>query len=283
MLTIREIEYISAIYQEKSIARAAKTLYVSQPALTMQLKKIEEKIMFQIFIKNRNNIIPTTLGLELIDICSNILDQMKKIELINYNSMVIKIAIIPTVAPYLLSKVVPKIDTKEWKVNFYEYKTLQILDLLSKNALHFGIIAKYPDIDTFLYNNKHIKYRKLYSEELLFISYIKEEISLKDAMENNQIILLTDGNCLNASIKEICNFASHNSNKYDFSATSIEVVKAMVESKNGCGIIPKFCLNENDYKKFNICNIDKNPAREIGLLYQATDKLESSKIFECFF
>jgi LysR family hydrogen peroxide-inducible transcriptional activator len=263
MFSIREVEYVLTIAKTGSISKAAVLCNVSQPALSKQIAKLEVVLGFQIFERERNKNIPTNKGRELLENFEQIFVQYKKIKNINHNQEELRIGIIPTVAPYLLPKIVKNLATLKRQFYFFEQKTETALQSLQNGDLDLVILAFYPKIIP-----ENLLYKKLYREEFFFTTHKSVNISVEEGVNSDKIILLEEGNCINESIEGICNIHQE---KNTFAATSIEVVKAMIAINNGYGILPKLALGnslENDQKNFNIKPFTPKKYREIGICYR---------------
>jgi len=262
MFSIREVEYVLTIAKTSSISKASQLCNVSQPALSKQISKLELVLGFQIFERERSKNIPTNKGRELIENFEEIFSKYKKIKNINANQNNLRIGIIPTIAPYLLPQIVKNLATFEKQIYFFEQKTELSLEALREGNLDFVILAFYPKTIP-----ANLVYKKLYDEEFFFVTHKSESISIKDGIKSDKIILLEEGNCINKSIEGICNFYQE---KGSFSATSIEVVKAMIAINNGYGILPKSAL-ENFFdvrKDFKIKPFTPKKYREVGICYR---------------
>ena len=268
MFSIREVEYVLAIAKTSSISKAAQLCNVSQPALSKQIGKLESVLGFQIFERERSKNIPTNKGRELIQHFEEIFGKYKKIKNINTNQNNLKIGIIPTIAPYLLPQIVKNLATLKKQIYFSEQKTEVALESLQEGNLDFVILAFYPKIIP-----QNLLYKKLYDEEFFFVTHKSESISIKDGIKSDKIILLEEGNCINKSIEGICEIHQE---KGSFSATSIEVVKAMIAINNGYGILPQSALEHfvDVRKDFKIKPFSPKKYREVGICYRKnfTDK-----------
>ena len=260
MFSIREVEYVLAISKTGSISKAAEICNVSQPALSKQVNKLESVLGFKIFERERSKNIPTAKGRELIAYFEEIFAKYKKIKQISSNQVDLKIGIIPTIAPYLLPKIVKKLPVLKKQFYFFEQKTETALTSLKSGDLDFVILAFYPKIIP-----ADLLYKKLYREEFFFVTNKSTNINIVDGIKSDKIILLEEGNCINQSIEEICD--TKNKNQNDFSATGIEVVKAMIATNNCYGILPKMSL-DSDKINFNIKAFNPAKYREIGVCYR---------------
>jgi LysR family hydrogen peroxide-inducible transcriptional activator len=270
MFSIREVEYVLAIAKTGSISKAAAACNVSQPALSKQINKLESVLGFAIFERERNKNIPTNKGRELLENFEQIFSGYKKIKNINKSQEELKIGIIPTIAPYLLPKIVKNLSALKKRFYFFEQKTEVALQALQKGDLDLVILAFYPKI---ISKNlaQNLLYKKLYREEFFFTTHKSVNISVGEGIDSDKIILLEEGNCINESIEGICNIHQE---KNTFAATSIEVVKAMIAINNGYGILPKLAL-ENDQKNFNIKPFKPAKYREIGICYRKNSNYNS--------
>ena len=101
-MNIRDFEYIVAIDELRSFSKASAKCFISQPALSQQVKKIEDQLGFNIFERDKKNTITTSKGKEVIQHAKSICDSYKKIKEVGDNEISLKIALIPTICPYLL-------------------------------------------------------------------------------------------------------------------------------------------------------------------------------------
>lgn len=262
-MNIRDFEYLIAIDELKSFSKASQKCFISQPALSQQIKKIEDQLGFEIFERDRKNIITTVKGIEVIKYAKNIIVSYANIQQINNNEATLKIALIPTICPYLLPLIVDQLHQKFPNIKFYflELKTQDLILKLKAGEIDFGIIAYFPN----LIDNK-LNYFKLYDEEFLLVLPRKSDLTVADFLQiiqEKSLILLEEGNCMSDNIKDICAIYEQNSFS-NFYATNIETVKNMIKINNGAALLPKLsCLNEPDLK---ILPFQEKKSREIGII-----------------
>lgn len=262
-MNIRDFEYLVAIDELKSFLLASRKCFVSQPALSQQIKKIENELGFNIFERDRKNVITSNQGKEVIKYAQQILNYYQKLKSIDEKDISIKIGLIPTICPYLLPKIVNKLHDSLPNIKFYflELKTDQLIEKLKKGEIDMGIIAYFPD----LINDK-LSYDKLYDEEFFLTLPPNSNLTSDDFPEilsQGKLILLEEGNCISENIKDICSIYKQRSFS-NFYATNIETVKNMVKIGNGIALLPKLSLlNEENLK---IIPFKKKKSREVGLL-----------------
>ena len=104
MITLTQLEYVVAVDEFRHFATAADKCFVTQPTLSMQIKKLEDDLGVIIFLQP---VVPTDIGYKLIEQARTVLASAQRIkEIINEEKQEVagslKIGIIPTLAPYLL-------------------------------------------------------------------------------------------------------------------------------------------------------------------------------------
>jgi LysR family hydrogen peroxide-inducible transcriptional activator len=266
-MNIRDFEYLIAVDELKSFSKASIKCFISQPALSQQIKKIEGQFGFEIFERDKKRTITTTKGKDVIKYAKEIIAVYLQIKNINNNEISIKIALIPTICPYLLPLIVDDLYQELPNVKFYflELKTSELIEKLKAGEIDFGVIAHFHN----LIDDK-LNYLKLYDEEFLLALPKNSKLTQNDfakIMEEKKLILLEEGNCISDNIKEICSIYAKNSFS-DFYATNIETVKNMVRINNGAALLPKLsCLNEINLKTLSF---KAKKFREIGLITRQT-------------
>src|SRR6478672_11381306 len=147
-MTIVQLEYIVAVDTYRSFIMAAEKCFVTQPTLSMQIQKLEETLGVKLFDRSRQPVVPTEIGIEVIEQARRVLQESYKInEVINERKGEIggelKIGIIPTIAPYLLPKVLGGFMEKypKVKLSISELTTETIILKLKTGLLDCGILA----------------------------------------------------------------------------------------------------------------------------------------------
>jgi LysR family hydrogen peroxide-inducible transcriptional activator len=274
-MNIRDFEYLIAIDKLKSFTKASKECYISQPALSQQVAKIENQLDVKIFERSKRSIITTKKGLEIIRRAKIIISSYDKIKNIKNDDKEIRIGLIPTICPYLLPIIVNNLNKELPDIRFYflELKTKDLLSKLNDGEVDIAILGYFERImdDRFIYE-------KLYDEEFLLTlprSSRLEENDFDQIVDDKKLILLEEGNCMSDNIKDICEL--HDKNSYnDFFATNIETVKNMVKINNGCALLPKLsCLNEIDLKLVSFKN---KKYREVGVM--SRDNYDDKKLID---
>lgn len=262
-MNLRDLEYLVAIDELKSFIKASQKCFVSQPALSQQIRKIENQLGINIFERDKKTTITTVQGQEVIALAKNILADFTKIKAVSSKEKNLKIGLIPTICPYLLPHIVDNLHQKLPEVKFYflELKTEELMTKLKLGEIDFGIIAYFKN----LIDDK-TNYEKLYEEEFFLTLSKNSKLTAKDfpkILAEKKLILLEEGNCMSDNIKDICSIYEQNSFS-DFYATNIETVKNMIRINNGVGLLPKLsCL---DSENLQTLPLKSHKFREVGIV-----------------
>lgn len=275
-MTIVQLEYIVAVDTYRSFVMAAEKCFVTQPTLSMQVQKLEENLGVKIFDRTHQPVIPTEIGIEIIAQARKVLQESYKInEIINERKSEIsgelKIGIIPTIAPYLLPKVLGAFMEKYPKVKLFisELTTESIIQKLKTGLLDCGIMATPLD-------ESSLTERPVYYEN--FVSYIskdsplfkKKTLNISD-LDINELWLLNEGHCMRNQVLNICKHKKANDQSLEYNTGSIETLIRMVDMNNGMTILPELSLQEFSVKQLDKVRYFKSPepSREISIVTHA--------------
>jgi len=273
-MTLVQLEYIVAVDTYRSFVGAAEKCFVTQPTLSMQVQKLEEMLNVKIFDRSKQPVIPTEIGAQVIEQARMVLQESQKIkEIINSQQQDVvgelKVGIIPTVAPYLLPRVISGMMEKfpDLKLLIWEYTTEDIIHHLKTGVLDCGILAT-PLAD----NN--ITELPLYYEN--FVTYIsknsklfkKKTIDAND-LEDENIWLLNEGHCMRSQVLNICRSTKDNRLQgLTYNTGSVETLIRMVDVNNGATLLPELALAELTNKQLSKVRYFRSPepVREISLI-----------------
>lgn len=272
-MTLVQLEYIVAVDTYRSFVGAAEKCFVTQPTLSMQVQKLEEMLNIKIFDRSKQPVVPTEIGAQIIEQARLVLQESQKIREIISNQQQgitgeLKVGIIPTVAPYLLPKVIAAMMEKypDLKLLIWEYTTEDIIHHLKTGILDCGIMA------TPLGDNA-IEELPLYYEN--FVTYISKSSKLykkktidADDLEDENIWLLNEGHCMRSQVLNICRSTKHNRLQgLTYNTGSVETLIRMVDMNSGATLLPELALEELSSKQLSKVRHFKSPepVREISL------------------
>ena len=227
MISPQQIAYILAVYETGSISRAAEQCFVTQPTLSMQLKKAEEVLGHLIFHRDTNSMELTDFGKSLIPLLQQILgdfgaiDRIRQIYSGTYKER-LRIGVIPTVAAYLLLD-----NFQEWQsllpttqVFVEELKTEELIEALDQRKVDLAILAG-PLI-------------------LAYAPSVPGEILMVDQLKDLQPWLLNKGNCLRTQMMQFCSIDEDLPSSWNYQGGNMDLLMRMVDQQGGYTLIPEY-------------------------------------------
>jgi len=285
MITLIQLEYITALDTYRHFATAAEKCFVTQPTLSMQVRKLEEDLGFIVFDRSRQPVIPTEQGKYIIEQARIVLQEASRIETIASElkqqvSGELRIGLIPTISPFLLplfaghfKKAHPSIDLK-----VEEAVTETIERMLQKDMLDIGIVV------TPLHNPVIIE-QILYYEEMMIYHHPGHPFSEKsiinaDKIDHGDMWLLGDGHCFRSQVVNFCEIQKleHTKLPYKFEGGSINTLMKIIDREGGYTLIPELAFLENKSNEQVKRFARIKPLREVSLIY--TRKYAKTRMIE---
>lgn len=260
-MTLTELRYIIAVAEEKHFGNAANRCYVSQPTLSIAIKKLEEELGLMMFDRSCNELKLTNGGEKIVEQAKKVLEEVELIKNIAFQEQdelkgVFKLGLIFTIAPYLLPKLIISLRSMapEMPLMLEENYTHVLSQSLKKGDLDAAILAE-P------YEESGITNIPLYDEPFFVIVpkghhfENKDYISRKE-LQQEKVMLLTEGNCMRDQVVENCLELAKKQNIEGLTNTlqgsSINTIRHMVASGLGISVMPATALTENDHLLFSI-------------------------------
>ncbi|WP_149914459.1 hydrogen peroxide-inducible genes activator [Sphingobacterium cavernae] len=274
-MTLVQLEYIVAVDTYRSFVAAAEKCFVTQPTLSMQIQKLEESFGVKIFDRSRQPVVPTEVGLKIIEQARIVLMESKKINEILQEKKgelegELRVGVIPTVAPYLLPDVITAFLKKypKVKLQIWEYTTERIVHELKQGLLDCGILS------TPLTESNILETPIFYET---FVAYVSEKSNLyqkkvlsTDDIGEEKLWLLNEGHCMRGQVLNICNY-KHNygsEGTFEYNTGSVETLKRMVDINSGITILPEMSImnyNEDELAHVRYFKAPE-PVREISVV-----------------
>lgn len=274
-MNIQQLEYIVAVDNHRHFVQAAEHCNVTQPTLSMMIRKLEEELSVKIFDRTKQPIVPTSIGREIIDQAKTILREASRMNEIakHFNGNLsgeLRVGVIPTIAPYLLPRFVnPFISNySDIKLHVSEMITERIISELKIGNLDVGIIAS-------LSEESSLREIPLYKER--FYAYVSENTGLyakqyilPTDIEPNELWLLEEGHCFRTQIQRLCELSRNSQfgSSFSYRSGSIETLIRMVERNGGITILPEMAVMElSEERQKHIRHFKfPEPAREVCLI-----------------
>ena len=276
-MTITQFKYIVAVDNHRHFAKAAEACFVTQPTLSMQIQKLEEELDILIFDRSKHPIVPTPLGVRLIDQARKILHESAVMENMakrikgSYEGT-LNLGVIPTVAPSLLPRFIPEFKSKfpDITLKIEELKTEDMIEALRKDQIDVGIAATPLD-------EKGIVEDPLYWEP--FMAFVpdyhpmkNDEFLLASEINVNDLLLLNEGHCFRNSVLKLCQANPQEGQGLQMESGNFDTLVKLAHRGMGMTLLPYLTAIdlEEKYKSSVKPIATPTPGREISLLYART-------------
>jgi LysR family transcriptional regulator, hydrogen peroxide-inducible genes activator len=247
-MTLTELKYIVAVARERHFGRAAEHCFVSQPTLSVAIKKFEEELNITLFERGGNEISVTPIGAQIIEQAQKVLDEagtLKELAKVGKDPLAgpLKLGIIYTIGPYLLPHLVKKMihDAPQMPLILQENFTVKLLELLRAGEIDVAILAE-PFSQTGLVT------QALYDEPFIVALPKNHEWSARktvsaEELKKQTMLLLGAGHCFRDHVLEVCPELSRFSQSSEgiqrsFEGSSLETIRHMVASGIGITVLP---------------------------------------------
>jgi LysR family hydrogen peroxide-inducible transcriptional activator len=245
-MNLKDLKYLVALADTGHFGRAAERTFVSQPTLSAQLKKLEEYLGVKLVERQPKNVQLTDIGRQIVQRARRMLEQGDEIVALARNntdplSGRLKLALIPTVGPYLLPRVMQKLRKAlpNLGLMLYEYQTESLLKRLRDGEIDAGIMALPTD-------QEGLESQALYEEAFMVALPQQHPLAEKAAirvqdLKGQALLLLEDGHCLRDQALEVCTRVDVHEVE-DFRATSLETLRQMVVAGLGVTLLPELAV-----------------------------------------
>ena len=248
-MTLTELKYIVAVARERHFGKAAEACFVSQPTLSVAVKKLEDELELKLFERSANEVTVTPLGEEVVRQAQSVLEQAANIREIAKRGKdplagALRLGVIYTIAPYLLPGLVRNViaRTPQMPLMLQENFTVKLLEMLRTGELDCAILAEpFPDTG--------LAMAPLYDEP--FVAAVPSSHALArldsvtaEQLKSETLLLLGTGHCFRDHVLEVCpefaRFSSHAEGiRKSFEGSSLETIKHMVAAGMGVTLVPR--------------------------------------------
>ncbi len=267
-MNLQQLEYIVALDIHRNHVKAAEHCHVTQPTLSMMVKKLEDELGVKIFDKGQP-LKPTPAGEVIVNRARQILQEIKNLKEFIRNEKdsiegEFRLGVIPTLAPYLLPRFLNGFLQKHPGTSFtvLELQTEDIVKQLKTSRLDVGILVTPID-------DKEIREIPVFYEPILLYTgenekyFRQEKVNLKSLTTEN-LLLLEEGHCFRGQVMNLCAAKGKKSHhQLNYQSGSFETLKAMVDNNYGYTLIPELAVNvkSKHVKHFT----SPEPVREVSL------------------
>ncbi len=254
-MTLTELKYIVAVARERHFGRAAEGCFVSQPTLSVAIKKLEEELGVQLFERGNTEVAVTPVGEKIVEEAQRVLEQTNTIREIAQQgrdplSGPLRVGVIYTIGPYLLPHLIRRTiaDAPDMPLILQENFTVKLLESLRQGDLDVALLADpFPD--------GGLMTQAVYDEPFVVAVPRKHAWARRKAIPSTELkdqtmLLLGTGHCFRDHVLEVCPELSRYSQatggiQKTFEGSSLETIRHMVASGIGITVLPVMALPEN--------------------------------------
>ena len=273
-MTLTELQYIVAVAQERHFGRAAERAFVTQPALSLAIKKLEEELGATIFERRRNRIELTAIGEQIVHQAQRVLEEADQIKILAAEGKdqlngPLRFGIIATVGPYILPDLVPLLSARAPKMplELEENLTLNLAGMLKNGTLDVIMMA-------LPFDEPAIVTQALYDEPFKVVIPVGHPWKKKKLIDSRQlasekVLLPHAGHCFRQQVLDSCPELSR-SDTEGWQGNSLETIRQMVASGLGITVLPASALTLK-YESNRLIAIEMArpvPGRRIGLAWR---------------
>ena len=253
-MTLTELRYVVAVARERHFGRAADACFVSQPTLSVAIKKLEDELGTQIFERRTNDVTMTAAGELIVGQAQRTLDEAGRVKEIARQgkdplSGPLRLGVIYTISPYLLPALVRQLlkDAPQMPLLLSENFTVKLVDLLKNGEVDVAIMAlPLPEAGLLL--------QPVYDEPFVIAvprlhAWVKRKAIPSEDLKKETMLLLGTGHCFRDQVLEVCPELSRFSSSAEgiqktFEGSSLETIRHMVGSGLGVTVLPMTSIPE---------------------------------------
>jgi LysR family transcriptional regulator, hydrogen peroxide-inducible genes activator len=273
-MTLNELRYLVAVAHERNFGRAAQKCYVSQPALSVAIQKLEEELGAQLFERGKSEVSVTPIGGRVVEQAQKVLEESARIREIaetgrNQRLGLLRIGVIYSVAPYLLPDLIPSLHlvAPQMPLDIEENLTENLEGLLRSGRIDAAIVAlpfAPPGVAT----------EFLYEEPFQVVvprghKWAKRKWLRPDELAAERPILLSVGHCFRDQVLDAC--PELNRNETHLARTnSLETIRNMVASGLGVSVLPRDAMTPKYHSRLvvSVPFARPVPSRRIALAWR---------------
>lgn len=275
MVTLRQLRYLDALAESLHFGQAADACAVSQPALSMQIKELEDELGVTLVERRKSGIVLTEEGAEIVGRGRAILASTR--DLIDYAkhrgqvlSGTLKLGAIPSIAPYLLPAALPELQRR------FPELVLQLRETITETLVRELVGG---DLDLILValpvEDAELETLPLFDDKFVLAARAgkkRRQASATKMLAEERLLLLEEGHCLRDQALSFCRLVSTEARE-SFGASSLATIMQMVAFGHGVTLLPEMAVASELRGRDDIRLLRfpaPEPAREIGLAWRKT-------------
>jgi LysR family transcriptional regulator, hydrogen peroxide-inducible genes activator len=276
-VTLRQLRYFDALARHGHFGRAAEACAVSQPALSMQIKEMEQALGGMLLERNARQVALTKFGEELLQRVRDILrsvDELGDFARASQDRLAgrLRVGMIPTIAPYLLPKVIENLARvhPELDIHVRETLTQKLIKEVAEGRLDTAIVA-------LPVSEPSLTEVALFTENFLLVRPGEDEgtpVPSREMLREMKLLLLEEGHCFRDQALSFCNMQSSPPREV-LDASSLSTLVQMVGAGIGVTLIPEMAVTvETRSAPVSVARFNNpQPSRTIGMVWRKTSPL----------
>lgn len=276
-LTLRQLRYFEALAQHQHFGRAADACAISQPALSVQIKELEEDLGLPLFERTARQIRLTAFGEDMAGRVRDVLrgvDEIGEMARMAQSGMVgrLRLGVIPTIAPYLLPRFLRqlRVDFPDLELHVRETMTANLIEELRRGRIDAAIVALPVSEPTF-------EEMPLLSESFVLVrpkSEADAPVPAPEHLERERLLLLEEGHCFRDQALSFCGMPTARPHE-GLDGSSLSTLVQMVGAGLGVTLIPEMAVPiETPSAEVTVAHFKgREPNRKIGLIWRKSSPL----------
>lgn len=279
-MTLAQLRYVVAVDRHRHFTNAARECGVSQPTLSMQLRKLEKELGVQIFHRGRQRVRPTDIGRQIIRKARGILEDADRLRAVAARvdgevAGELRLGVIPTVGPFVLPRCLPALVARhpELRVVVEELKTSELLSALREERLDAALLATPSDL-------ADLPHEPLFEEP--FVAYLSPDHALAtrdrlrpDDLKLDDLWLLQEGHCFRDQVVDLCSRlapSGSSSRPLSFESGNLDTLKRLVDEGGGMTLLPRLAVRRlSDEERARVRPFeDPPPSRTVCFVHGRT-------------
>ncbi|WP_298815708.1 hydrogen peroxide-inducible genes activator [uncultured Roseibium sp.] len=278
-ITLKQLRYFEALARHGHFGRAAEACAISQPALSMQIKEMEDVLGATLFERGARQVRLTHFGEVAVERARDILrsaDELGDLARASRERLVgrFRIGVIPTIAPYLLPKVIGNLKESypELDIHVRETVTPKLIQELKEGRLDTAIVA-------LPVSESSLEEIPLIQESFVLVRTAGEAnlpLPNADSLKEMRLLLLEEGHCFRDQALSFCNLPSGPPREV-LDASSLSTLVQMVSAGMGVTLIPEMAVPvETRSAPVSVSRFETpEPNRTIGMVWRRSSPLAS--------
>ncbi|MDY0013755.1 MAG: LysR substrate-binding domain-containing protein [Rhodocyclaceae bacterium] len=249
-MTLTDLRYLVALARERHFGRAAEKCHVSQPTLSVAIKKVEDELGVMLFERSATEVKITETGRRVVDQAEKVLleaSQIKEIASAGKDPLAgpLRLGVIYTIAPYLLPRLIPRVHAlaPRMPLIIQENYTSRLADALKRGELDVIIIA-------LPFEEPGVVAQAVYDEPFRVLipaghPWEAEAAIAPEQLADDQLLLLGSGNCFREQVLEVCPECRNVGGlQRTLEGSSLETIRHMVATGVGITVLPSAAADE---------------------------------------